>query len=140
MVTRYREVCFGFLFGLATVVIDIAMHAGMQSRSFTEELIHPEMGMLFYRILFLAFGVALGFLLWKTNRRERESRNLAEALEKLGREIAAPSIIIHTQAQLLLTREHPVLPAEAESAVRSIYEQSKRLQSLTNRRTPGVNG
>ena len=109
MVHRYREVCFGLLFGLAAVVIDIAMHAGMQDRSFTEELIHPEMGMLFYRILFLAFGVALGFLLWKTNKRERESRNLAEALEKLGREIAAPSIIIHTQAQLLLTREHPAL-------------------------------
>lgn len=133
MVTRYREVCFGLLFGLAAVVIDIAMHAGMQDRHFFEELVHPEMAMLFYRILFLAFGVALGFLLWKTNVRERESRHLAEALEKLRRDIAAPALIIHSQSQLLLTREHPALPAEAESAVRTIYEQSKRLHSLADR-------
>ena len=89
--------------------------------------------MLLYRILFLAFGVALGLLLWKKNQRERESRHLAEALDKLGREITAPAIIIHTQAQLLLTREHPALLPETESAVRTIYEQSTRLQSLTNR-------
>src|SRR5438445_12340073 len=89
--------------------------------------------MLLYRILFLAFGVALGLLLWKKNQRERESRHLAEALDKLGREITAPAIIIHTQAQLLLTREHPALPPEAEPAVRTIYEQSTQLRSLTNR-------
>lgn len=135
MLTHYREISFGVLFGMAAVVIDIAMHAGMQGSSFLEELLHPEMAMLFYRILFLAFGGTLGFLLWKTNKRERESRNLAEALEKLRREVAVPSVLIHTQAQLLLTREHPALPAEAESAVRTIYEQSKRLQSLSERRT-----
>lgn len=140
MLTRYREIFFGLMFGLAAVLIDISMHAGMQGHSFAEELLHPETAMLYYRILFLAFGIVLGFLLWKKNKRERESRDLARAFDELGREIAAPSIIIHTQAQLLLTREHPALPPEAESAVRTIYEQSKRLQSLTNRRPPAVNG
>lgn len=133
MVSRYREVFFGLLIGLAASVIDVVMHARMHDRSFVEELIRPEMGMLFYRVLFLVFGVALGLLLWKTNQRERESRHLAEALDKLGREITAPAIIIHTQAQLLLTREHPALPPQVESAVRTIYEQSTQLQSLTKR-------
>ena len=133
MITRYREVFFGLLFGVAATALDIIMHARMQEHSFAEELIHPDLEMLFYRVLFLAFGLALGVLLWRTNVRQRESRHLAEALDKLGREIAAPAIIIHTQAQLLLTREHPAFPAEAESAVRAIYEQSTRLQSLTNR-------
>jgi len=139
MLTRYREVFFGLLFGLAATAIDVVMHARMQDHSFAEELIHPDMGMLLYRALFLVFGAALGLLLWKKNQRERESRYLAEALNKLGREIAAPAIIIHTQAQLLLTREHPALPAEAESAVRTIYEQSTRLQSLTNRQRTSDN-
>jgi signal transduction histidine kinase len=133
MITRYREIFFGVLFGLTASVIDIIMHAGMHGHSFAEELIHPDMGMLFYRLLFVAFGVAFGSLLWKKNQRERESRHLAEALDKLSREIAAPAIIIRTQAQLLLTREHPALSAQVEVAVRTIYEQSTRLQSLTNR-------
>ena len=94
---------------------------------------HPEIEMFFYRLLFLAFGFALGLILWRKNQRERETRDLAEALDKLGREITGPAMIIHTQAQLLLTRTHPALPAEAESAVRAIHEQSTRLQSLASR-------
>src|SRR5437867_13381224 len=133
MISRYREVFFGLLIGLAAGVIDVIMHARMQDRSFAEELMQPHIEMLFYRILFLALGVALGLLLWKKNQRERESRHLAEALDKLGREITGPTMIIHTQTQLLLTRTHPALPTEAEAAVRAIYEQSTRLQSLVSR-------
>ena len=139
MISRYREVFFGLLIGLAASVIDVIMHARMQGHSLAEELILPDIGMLFYRVLFLIFGAALGLLLWKKNQRERESRHLTEALDKLGREITAPAIVIHTQAQLLLTRAHPALPAEAESAVRTIYEQSTRLQSLTNRQRTSDN-
>jgi hypothetical protein len=86
MITRYREVFFGLLFGVAATVIDVIMHARMQDRSYAEELIHPDMGMLFYRVLFLTFGVALGLLLWKKNQRQRESRHLEEALDKLPRD------------------------------------------------------
>jgi|SRR5205809_7369794 len=80
MISRYREVFFGLLIGLAAGVIDVIMHARMQDRSFAEELMQPHIEMLFYRILFLALGVALGLLLWKKNQRERESRHLAEPL------------------------------------------------------------
>ena len=124
---------FGLLIGLVASVIDVIMHARMQGRPFAEELVRPEIEMFFYRLLFLAFGFALGLILWRKNQRERETRDLAEALDKLGREITGPAMIIHTQAQLLLTRTHPALPAEAESAVRAIHEQSTRLQSLASR-------
>ena len=133
MITRYREVFFGLLFGVAATALDIIMHARMQGRSFAEELMQPEIEMFFYRLLFLAFGIALGFILWRKNQHERETRHLAEALDKLGREITGPAMIIHTQTQLLLTRTHPALPTEAEAAVRAIYEQSTRLQSLVSR-------
>lgn len=133
MISRYREVFFGLVIGLVAVVIDVVMDARMQDRSFAEALIQPRVEMLFYRLLFLAFGVSLGWLLWKSNKGERKSRHLAAALDKLCREIAAPCIIIHTQAQMLLMRD-PALSAEAESALRTIYEQSMHLQSLTNRR------
>jgi hypothetical protein len=134
MISRYREVFFGLVIGFAASVIDVIMHARMQDRSFAEELMRPQIDMFFYRLLFLAFGFALGLLLWRKNQRERETRHLAEVLDKLGREITGPAMIIHTQAQLLLTRTNPALPTEAESAVRAIYEQSTRLQSLAIRR------
>ena len=133
MISRYREVVFGLVIGLIASVIDVIMHARMQSRPFVEELMHPEIEMFFYRLLFLAFGFALGLILWRKNQHERETRHLAEALDKLGREITGPAMVIHTQTQLLLTRTHPALPAEAESAVRAIYEQSTRLQSVVSR-------
>ena len=87
MISRYREVVFGVVIGLVASVIDVIMHARMQGRTFVEELMHPEIEMFFYRLLFLAFGFALGLILWRKNQRERETRDLAEALDKLGREI-----------------------------------------------------
>jgi len=38
--------------------------------------------MLFYRVVFLLFGLVLGWLLWQKNKRERDFRRLAEALKR----------------------------------------------------------
>lgn len=127
---RYREILYGVVFGLGACVIDIAMHARMTNRSLLEELFQPSTDMLLYRVLFLAFGVGIGMLLWQKNKHERETRRLANLLQELRREIGAPVIIIHANVQLLLTRHEAVMPPEVEPVLRSIYEQSNRLQSL----------
>src|SRR5207247_9429842 len=75
MLTRYREVFVGLLFGLAATAIDVVMHERMQDRSFAAELIHPDIGMLFYRVILVAFVAALGILLWKKTDSNRHSRN-----------------------------------------------------------------
>lgn len=127
---RYREVLYGVVFGVGACVIDIVMHARMTERSVLEELFQPSAAMLFYRGLFLILGFGIGALLWQKNKREREARRLAELLDKLRHEIAAPVIIIHANAQLLLTQQGTAASPGPESVLQSIYEQSKKLHSL----------
>lgn len=128
---RYREVVYGLVFGLGACAIDIVMHARMNGRSALEELIRPEPAMIIYRVLFLAFGVALGTLLWQKSRREREARDLAQRMEQLRREISGPAILIHANVQLLLTRQGSAAPTDVEPLLRTIYDESKKLRSLT---------
>lgn len=128
---RYREVLYGLTFGLGACVIDIVMHARMNGRTALEELIRPDREMVFYRVLFLALGVALGMLLWQKNKGERELRRLAEVVRQLRHDVAGPALLIHTNVQLLLTREGLALPGNAEPLLRAVYEESKKLRSLT---------
>jgi len=65
MLQRYKEVFYGLLFGLGASVIDVFMHASMEQQGFWMELIHPQPIMVAYRVFFIAFGLALGGLLWR---------------------------------------------------------------------------
>jgi hypothetical protein len=126
----YRELLFGVVFGVGACAIDVVMHARMSGRSLLEELIWPSPGMVFYRVLFLAFGVGIGLLLWQKSKREREARHLADLVRKLRHDIAAPATVIHTNVQLLLIQRASTASADTETLLRTIYEQSQRLQSV----------
>lgn len=127
---RYREVMFGIIFGIGACMIDVVMHARMMEKSLLEELIWPAPEMLFYRALFMLFGVGIGVLLWQKSKREREARQLTEVLHKLRHDISAPATIIHANVQLLLTQQGSSASTDAESVLRSIYQQSQKLQSV----------
>src|SRR5271166_984780 len=82
MFQKYKEILFGLAFGIGAVVLDTGMDALADGNSVTDEVAeHP--GMLLYRAVFIAFGLALGWLLWKRNRREREYRQMAEMLREI---------------------------------------------------------
>ncbi len=134
MLNRYREVFYGLLLGLGAILIDLVMHAQMESSSLWTELIHPQPLMVFYRLLFVVFGLALGCSLWQKNNRERDFRRLTEILKRFHQEIVNPAFLIHSKLQVLLTREdfHP--SPEAEKLIRFIYEQSQRIQSQAKQR------
>jgi len=135
MLQKYKEIFYGGLFGFGAAVIDTAMDARMEGLSFRDELVqHPPM--LLYRALFILFGVALGWLLWQKNKREREFRNLSEILKQFRQEYGGPAILMHTKLQLLLTREDLHLSDEAEELVQFVYRQSQDLQSLVKNRLP----
>ena len=135
MLQKYKEIFYGGLFGFGAAVIDTAMDARMEGLSFRDELVqHPPM--LLYRALFILFGVALGWLLWQKNKREREFRNLSEILKQFRQEYEGPAILMHTKLQLLLTREDLHLSDEAEELVQFVYRQSQDLQSLVKNRLP----
>ena len=130
MFQKYKEIVYGLLFGVGAAVIDTVMHAQMTDRSFWVESVRPQPEMIFYRVLFLVFGLVLGWLLWQKNKRERDFRRLAETVEKFHRDLCAPALLMHTKLQVLLTSKDLHLPHEAEEVVRFAYERSREIQTL----------
>lgn len=128
---RYKEVFFGLLFGLGASAIDIVMHGSMEKTDWWTELIRPQPMMLAYRLFFVLFGLGLGWLLWRKNKAERNYRILAEAFTRLQGRIGNPSVLIHLNMQLLLTRADLSLPPEAEKMIRDAYEGARELSNLS---------
>ena len=126
MFRRYKEIFYGLMFGLGAAFIDTFVDATTQHKAFWDF----GLGMLLYRAVFVLFGFMLGWLLWRNNQSERESRSLIAAMQKLKSDIGPPAVIIHAQTQLLLTKSGAGLPPEIEGIVRSIHEQSVKLQSI----------
>ena len=92
--------------------------------------------MLIYRTLFILFGLALGWLLWKNNKREREFRNLSDIVRRFRQQYDGPALLMHAKLQLLLTRQDLHFSDEAEELTRFIYQQSQILQALVRDELP----
>lgn len=106
------------------------MHGIMAGSDFFTELIQPTLVMAAYRILFLAFGVGLGVLLWLKNRRERVFRELSLSFEALRRNLIAPSMLVHVNLQTLLMQYGSSLSNDALALVRTTYEKSAVVQRV----------
>ena len=136
MLQRYREIFYGLLLGLGAWIIDVVMHSQTEGGGFWAELIRLEGATLFYRLLFVAFGFALGWSLWQKSKRERDFRQLAEILNRFHREIGEPAFLIHAKLEVLLTREDFHLAPGAEEIIRFVYDKSQRIVSLSKERVP----
>ena len=135
MLRKYKEVFYGLVFGLGAAVIDSGMDAHAEGLSLRDELVqHPTM--LLYRALFVAFGLALGWVLWQKNKRERDFRDLAETLRRFRQDYAGVALVMHTKLQVLITRQDPNLSDETEKLIRIVYQSSQELQSLVNSKLP----
>ena len=126
MLRSHREIFYGLLFGLGAAVIDMFIDSKTQGKSFWD----VSIGMTLYRSCFVLFGLVLGWFLWRKNESERQFRLLQDQLQTLQKEIGAPITVIHAETQLLLGRSGPQLSPEVQSAIRTIYEQSQKLQSI----------
>ena len=138
MLQRYKELFYGLLFGIGASVIDVSMHASMEQQGFWMELFHPPPMMVAYRVFFIAFGLGLGWLLWRKNKVERDFRRLVETVEQFRRGIRQPAFLIHTKLQLLLTRDDVHLPSEAAEMVRYAYERSREIGDLAQEKLPPI--
>ncbi len=131
MLQKYKEIFVGLLFGLGAGTIDVHMHARMEQTSFWMQLIRPQPAMIFYRLLFLLFGVALGWLLWQKNARERDFRTLQSAVERFQQTVAGPVLLMHAELQLLLMKKEEFqLSPQTEAAVQSLFAKSKEIQTI----------
>jgi len=126
MLRHYKEIIYGLIFGLGAAAIDTFVDAITGNKAFWD--FGP--GMLLYRALFVLFGLILGWLMWRANQSERNFRSLTTAFQQLQHDIGPPAVIIHAQTQLLLTKPDAPLSPHMEAIVRSIHEQSLKLQSI----------
>jgi hypothetical protein len=133
---HHREIFYGLLFGFGAAAIDTFIDSKMQDKSFWD----VSLGMTLYRFCFVIFGFVLGWLLWRKNESERGCRLVQDQFQRFHKETDAPVTVIHAQTQLLLGRPGLQLPAEVQSAVRIIYEQSQKLQSIYRDNIPGSLG
>lgn len=133
---KHREVVYGAAFGLGAAILDVMLHAWTEGTGIWQELLRPSLGAGLYRILFLIFGMALGWVLLQKSRQEIELNRLTENLQQFQRQIVAPAMLIHTKLQVLLTRGDLSLSPETETILRSIYEQSQAIQSATRQTRP----
>jgi len=132
MLTTYKEIVYGAVFGLVALLLDTVMDAKSEGLGMLAEVaLHP--GLMLYRFLFVFFGMLIGWLLWRNNQRERDMRKLMESLRHFHQEYEARAVVLHTTLQMLLTKDLH-LPAEVESQIRDVYEKSRELQSVAKQR------
>lgn len=131
MLERYREIFYGLLVGIGVEILDVGMHAHEEGRSYWQEAMQTQSATLLYRFLFLSFGLGMGWLLWKRNKRERDYRQVVETLRDFQRDVANPASVVNAQLEVLLTRKDLQLTQATEEIVRSMYERSRQIVSLT---------
>lgn len=134
MIKRFKELWFGIAFGIGAIFIDAAMHATMSGSTFLEELFSARPEMLFYRALFLSFGLSLGWMIWLNNRKEREFRDLKNAFDSLRSEMAPVLVMSYSRLLLLLgNTEVATLPPEATRLLGEIQADVRRLKDLVEK-------
>lgn len=108
MIGRYKEIFFGLLLGLAMWVADAAMHVRMpmvgrgHEPAFAEELLSLDRPQLITRLLFADFALLLGWILWRSNRRVRDARDLERRVALFHRRIISPAALILDDCNALL--------------------------------------
>jgi hypothetical protein len=137
MLDQYKEIFFGLIFGLGAAILDTAIDAREGHHSLAAELgRHP--GMMLYRLLFILFGLLVGWLFWQRSKRERDYRRFAEALNRFHDQCASQIVLLHAKLQVLLTRDELQLSPAAEELIRSSYERTQELQTLVRDKFPSV--
>ena len=132
MLSSYKEIVYGLAFGLGAAALDTTLDARAANEGFWAQIgEHPAM--MLYRALFILFGLLVGGLLWRNNQRERQVRQLMEDLRRFHQEYEAEAVVLHTNLQVLLTKNLKI-PPDAEGLLRDTYEKSRELQTVAKRR------
>jgi len=132
MLNHYKEIVYCVIFGCVAALLDTALDARAEHQTLLGEIGgHPAM--MLYRLSFVLLGWFIGWLLWKNNTRERLFRGWMEQLARFHHEYEAQAVVLHTNLQLLLTKDLKLSPQD-QALVRTTYEKSRDLQALIKQR------
>ncbi len=88
--------------------------------------------MAFYRVLYVAFGFLLGWVLWRRNKKERRFRLLLKRLCDTVDLFDGHATVVYAIAQSLLMQETSKPPENAKASIGKLYENMQRIRALTN--------
>lgn len=134
MLKRYKEIFFGLLLGLAMWGADALMHTMMpmpgkgHQLTFMEELFFPDGPQLLTRLLFLGFAFFLGWLLWRSNQRERAVRDLERRMAVFHEQVINPASSILEECSALLRSEG--LREESVELVKEIRQHAREIDDF----------
>lgn len=138
MLKKYKEIFFGLAFGIVAMVIDTGVDALSNGNGLGDEVVERPAVML-YRAVFILLGLAFGWLLWKTNRSERQYRQLTETLGRIQRECEQHTLLLRATLQNLLIRNDLQLSEAASQLLRQAYQQTQELQRIAELKLPSTN-
>lgn len=135
MLSRYKEIVFGLLLGVAMWVIDAAMHVQLgeqlhSSSGFIAELTHPGATQFLFRSLFLVIATLLGWSLWRANWRERELRALEHAIISFQRQLDSPAMRIVSNVRRLKSCPAVMHDSLSMNVVESIGDDARAIDEL----------
>ena len=144
MLKRYKEIFFGLLLGLAMWGADALMHTMMpmsdndHQLTFVEELLFPDGPQLITRLLFLGFALFLGWVLWRSNQRERAVRTLERQIAVFHERIINPANSILEECNALIRGDG--LTGEPLKLVQEIRQQARQIDDFAKDfpRRPGA--
>lgn len=134
MLKRYKEIFFGLMLGLAMWGADALMHTMMpmpgndHQPTFAEELFFPQGPQLITRLLFLGFALFLGWLLWRSNQRERAVRDLERRMAVFHEQVINPASSILEECSALLRSEG--LREESVELVKEIRQHAREIDDF----------
>jgi len=134
MISRYKEIFFGFLLGLAMWASDALMHTMMpmpgksHQPAFAQELLYPDSPQLITRLLSVAFALFIGWLLWHSNKREREVRDLERRMAVFHEQIINPASSILEKCNALLRGDG--LKGEGVELVKEIRQHARQIDDF----------
>jgi hypothetical protein len=80
--------------------------------------------------------LALGWVLWQRNRREREYRQMAETLSGIQHECETQALLLRSTLQNLLIRNDVHLSDAASQLVQEAYQRAQELQRIAELKLP----
>ena len=131
--SKYREILYGGLFGLGAAMIDVVMHATMQGRGLAVEVLHPSPWMAFYRLLYIAFGLVVGWLQWRSNYKERKFRLLLKEFCDVIDLFDVHAAVVYANAQALHTQEAAKIPEDATASLAKLYHHMQQIRVLNSK-------
>ncbi|MGE0883436.1 MAG: hypothetical protein AB7P14_07835 [Blastocatellales bacterium] len=134
MLKRYKEIFFGLLLGLVMWGADAVMHTMMpmsdnnHQSAFVEELFFPDGLQLITRLLFVGFALFLGWLLWRSNQRERAVRDLERRMAVFHEQVINPASSILEECSALLRSDG--LKGESVELVKEIRQHARQIDDF----------